>query len=222
MSNFWKGYLDVDGQPNRAYHAARVSDRTVDELIGMAKGFVADGEISPGEADALVRWLKVNQALAPDDFVVKHLTKRIVTMLEDGVIDAEERKELFEILSELCGQDAAPGAAHSFSTTLPLDTPYPNICFAAATFCLTGKFACGTRTKCQQVVEKLGGVNHKVVRLDTNYLVIGSIGSRDWIHTSYGRKIEKAVNYKEKKGASIAIVCEEHWAEAVWTQTNKM
>ncbi|GAB6177948.1 hypothetical protein JCM16814_28390 [Desulfobaculum senezii] len=213
MTDIW---TDIDGQPARSVNRARVSDRTVDELIGMAKGFIADGEVSEGEAAALVQWLKVNHLLASNDFVVSHLSKRIAAMLEDDVIDAEERKELFEILRDICGQDAAPECAHSLSCSLPLDDPLPNIQFEDACFCLTGKFACGTRSKCQHVVTSLGGFAQSSVRLNTDYLVIGSIGSRDWIHSTYGRKIEKAMSFKAEGKAQIAIVSEEHWADAVW------
>ena len=39
----------------------------------------------------------------------------------------------------------------------------------------------------------------------TDYLVIGILGSEDWIHTSYGRKIEKAIEIKQK-GFNVAII----------------
>jgi hypothetical protein len=40
--------------------------------------------------------------------------------------------------------------------------------------------------------------------------VIGEIGSRDWIHSTHGRKIEKAMDYNGR-GCRIAIVGEQHW-----------
>jgi hypothetical protein len=43
-----------------------------------------------------------------------------------------------------------------------------------------------------------------------DYLVIGEIGSRDWIHSTHGRKIEKAIDYSGR-GCHIAIVAEQHW-----------
>jgi hypothetical protein len=47
--------------------------------------------------------------------------------------------------------------------------------------------------------------------METNYVVIGTFGSRDWVHTSFGRKIEKAVDYRTK-GYPLAIITEDHWA----------
>ncbi len=48
----------------------------------------------------------------------------------------------------------------------------------------------------------------------TNYLIIGTFGSRDWVHTSFGRKIEKAVQYRIA-GCRLAIVGEDHWAASL-------
>ncbi len=59
-------------------------------------------------------------------------------------------------------------------------------------------------------------LNGKVVRLRTRYLIIGTFGSRDWVHTSFGCKIQKAVEYRSD-GSGLAIVGEEYWAECVST-----
>ena len=50
------------------------------------------------------------------------------------------------------------------------------------------------------------------VTVRTRYLVIGRFGNRDWVHTSFGRKIEKAHKYRDSKRGPIAIVAEDHWA----------
>jgi len=34
-----------------------------------------------------------------------------------------------------------------------------------------------------------------------------------WIHENFGRKIEKAMKYRDE-GVALAIVSEEHWADA--------
>jgi len=71
---------------------------------------------------------------------------------------------------------------------------------------------CGTRDECQAVViEKGGRINPKPIR-ETDYLVIGTLGSADWAHTAYGRKIEYAVGLKQK-GFGLHIVSEDHWAQ---------
>jgi hypothetical protein len=44
--------------------------------------------------------------------------------------------------------------------------------------------------------------------------VIGTFGSTDWVHTAFGRKIEKAVSYRDA-GVLLRIVGEDHWASAL-------
>lgn len=99
-------------------------------------------------------------------------------------------------------------AAH-MSTTLPFTAPTPSIQFSQRAFCFTGKFYCGTRNWCENQISLRGGIV-STVRKGLDYLVIGEIGSRDWIHSTHGRKIERAVSYNDD-GCKIAIVSEQHW-----------
>ena len=54
----------------------------------------------------------------------------------------------------------------------------------------------------------------RAVTKQSQVLVIGAIGSSDWIHSSHGRKIEKAVKYRSA-GIPLSIVSEEHWQRFV-------
>ena len=78
----------------------------------------------------------------------------------------------------------------------------------------TGKFAFGPRSDCERAVIKLKGICERGVTKRTDYLIIGTFGSRDWVHTSFGRKIEQAVDYRDA-GESLAIVAEENWVRAL-------
>ena len=81
-------------------------------------------------------------------------------------------------------------------------------------YVFTGKFAWGTRRDCEREVVTRGGACDSNVTKRTGYLVIGTFGSRDWVHTAFGRKIDKAVSYRQS-GASVRIVAEGHWANAL-------
>ena len=61
------GTTDPHGQPiNRHYNAARLSDRAIDELVGLSRGLVADCVVSQEVAEFLARWLarRIEQHLA--------------------------------------------------------------------------------------------------------------------------------------------------------------
>jgi len=45
-----------------------------------------------------------------------------------------------------------------------------------------------------------------------NYLVLGSYVTDSWAHETFGRKIEKAMDYRDS-GVPLAIITEEHWAK---------
>jgi len=64
---------------------------------------------------------------------------------------------------------------------------------------------------CEQQILERGGEPCPNPRQKLDYLVLGIMGSRDWAHSSFGRKIEKAMEYK-KAGHPIAIVSERHWS----------
>jgi hypothetical protein len=61
--------------------------------------------------------------------------------------------------------------------------------------------------------ESLGGVNAKSITKSLNYLVLGTYVTDSWAHENYGRKIEKAMVYRDK-GVELVIITEEHWANA--------
>ena len=207
--------LDHYGQPlNRYFNKKRREDRGVDELIGLAKGINADGVVNQAEAEFLAGWLERNKDIR-DTWPVNILDKRIDSMLRDGVLDSQESLELFDLLHQLTGQNAPAEIVENWSTALPLDHPAPPIIVRDRVFCFTGKFVSGTRRDCQQAVEDRGGFIASGPSRKTDYLVIGILGSEDWIHTSYGRKIEKAIEIKQK-GFNVAIISEDHWVDAVY------
>ena len=189
----------------------RIEDRGISELIGIARGLVADGVVNELEADFLIRWLKENEHLTCWPFDV--LNKRVRAMLADGVIDAEERQDLLELLRDLIGGKPAAGKAVNFASALPLTQPAPDIVFAGKTFCFTGTFAFGERKDCHAAVVRLGGKPQDKVTTRLDYLVIGSLGNEDWMHSTFGRKIQQALDFNAK-GRGIAIVSEDAWAQA--------
>ncbi len=194
------------------YNSSRLEDRAVTELIGIAKGMIADGIINEQEADFLVQWLEQNGDLSVWPFDVINL--RVADMLADGVIDAQERRELFSLLESLVGGKSISEHIASFATTLPLTKPEPLITFSGHSFCFTGKFAFGQRKDCEKAVLDLGGECKDKVTKDLDYLVIGLMGNEDWMHSSFGRKIQQAIDYNAK-GRNINIVSEDAWANAL-------
>lgn len=196
------------------FNASRVAERTVDELIGLCRGVLADGVVAESEAEYLLAWLEANRAAA-DSWPGNVLYERVAAALADGRLDPEEEAELLDTLNEATGLGIPlPEQAASYSTALPLCSPPPEVVFPGRSFVLTGKFVHGSRRECQTVIEELGGLIKSKPTRDVDYLVVGAIGSRDWIHSTHGRKIEEAVKLRDA-GTGIRIIGEEHWARFV-------
>ncbi len=67
---------------------------------------------------------------------------------------------------------------------------------------------------CERAILKLGGIAVDNINKNLNYLVIGALIEPSWIHSTYGRKIEKAVGYRDK-GDDLCIVSERQWTAAL-------
>jgi hypothetical protein len=205
--------LDKHGQPfNLRFNRARRAERDVCELLGFARGLLADGVVTASEASLLHDWVgRHHDAL--DHWVVRTVHDRLAAHFEDGTIDDAERADLKNLLDRLVSGELSAVCNTDAATSLPLDQPPPLIEWADKTYVFTGKFAFGPRRDCERVVVERGGVCEPNVTMLTSFLVIGTFGSRDWVHTPFGRKIEKAVSYRDG-GRPLRIVAEDHWANA--------
>ena len=193
------------------FHRSRIGDRQVDTLIGVCKGLIADGKVDQREAEFLQAWLVQNRSVA-DNPVIQNLLQRVDAMLQDGVLDADESTELLGVLQALSG-DASEVGELARTSGLPTDDPMPAVAFPGKSFLFTGTCAYGTRAQCRAAVEARGGINAKSVTKSLDYLVLGTYVTDSWMHETFGRKIEKAVDYRAR-GAALAIITEAHWADA--------
>jgi hypothetical protein len=99
----------------RLFQAENQSPKVVDELIGICRGILADGEVNENEAVFFAEWARKN---APTDPIwpFTDILERVERIFEDGVCDAQEREELRGVMTQLCGftHSAAPTTAPSF------------------------------------------------------------------------------------------------------------
>ena len=189
------------------YNRKNIQDRQADTLIGLSKGITANGEVDQAEAEFLLTWLAENTH--SKNPIIVNLLNKVVEMLEDGILDHEESTELFSILRSISGEQSDVGEVAK-PATLPICSPPPVVAFSGKTFLFTGTCAFGTRKQCQEAVERLGGINLTGVTKKLDYLILGSYVTDSWAHESFGRKIEKAMEYRDS-GLSLSILTEEHW-----------
>lgn len=188
---------------------ARLLKRSCESLIGLCTGMLVDGHLSDDEIIYLKNWLDENDEIAytwPGEV----LYKRINQVLADNVIDENERKYLTKTLEDLIGGSfQETGATSGVSTSLPVQT-VESIEIDGKTFCFTGTFLFGTRSACHRATEKAGGEPAPRITKKLDYLVIGTMSTHSWANTSFGRKIEKAMDM-QKDGVPLTIIDEQCW-----------
>lgn len=201
---FKDGKMDIYTQFNRQ----RIDDRHIDTLIGLAKGITADGKVDQNEAEVLLNWLAQSRDISEHPIIL-NLFDKVCSFLEDDVLDVDESSELLSILLRISGDPSEFGEIAKTSS-LPVNDPVPSIIFPDKLFLFTGTCVYGTRKQCQKAIEELGGINAPSVSKKLDYLVLGTYVTDSWIHESFGRKIEKAMKYRDD-GIPVAIVTEKNW-----------
>lgn len=178
-------------------------------LEGLCKGMLADHHLVDDEIRYLSWWLSSNGTLK-DNYPGKELFKLVSEVLKDGVITPEERELLKEGLIAYTGCDLATGTVDGMSTRLPIDV-INSLDLTGSIVCLTGDFLYGKRSKCKADIEAAGAIVCDNVTMKINYLIVGTLSSKDWMYQSHGRKIEKAVEYRDNKNIPLKIISEEQW-----------
>ncbi len=191
----------------------RIDTRAIQTLLGICSGLAADELINDKEIAYLQTWLAENPITAAT-WPGNAIANRISNILADAIITDDERSDLLALLSELTGNYFhETGSAAPEAPTLPIDDD-PSIFFKNMTFCFTGEFMYGTRANCERVILSLGGMALSNVTKKLDYLIIGSRISPMWANTTYGRKIEQAVEYRDR-GVELCIASERQWFDAL-------
>ncbi|HEY4341604.1 MAG TPA: BRCT domain-containing protein [Steroidobacteraceae bacterium] len=196
--------------PRRLASERRVATRNMDELIGMCRMVLADSAVDDHEARFLLDWIEKNY-LAASEWPGNILYPRLAAAMADGHLDPEEEAELLQVLAKVAGGPPA-AAGPAVSGAVPYDDPPPTIAFPSNCFVLTGQFVYGPRTKITAVIESRGGHVASAVSKKCNYLVVGTFGSDEWLHSTHGTKIIKAIELKQD-GTPIRILTERHWTD---------
>lgn len=205
-------------QDQEQYKKIAIDQRNITKglntLMGIVSGIVCDDHLHDNEIHYLMTWLKENEHIA-NKYPANIVYRRIHEVLHDGIVTPEEREHLLNELKVLSGNDftntgaALPEHIHSAFDDDPLVIHEGNV------FVLTGGFLYGTRSVCQKAIEKRGGIAESNVTKRTNYLVVGSTASPDWIVANFGLKIQKAAEMAASGDYEIAIIREADWVMAL-------
>lgn len=203
-----------DGIAKKYVLDARRTAKGIQSLMGIISGMVCDGHLSDLEIHYLRTWMSENQDLA-SIYPANIVFRRVHEILADEVITEEERAHLTKEMQVLTGNNfIETGAALPEHISSVIDDD-PHVIFEDNVFVFTGSFLWGTRKECIREVQKRGGIGKDAITNDTNYLVIGTMSSPDWIAANFGRKIQKAAEMAESGDFDITIIREVDWSMAL-------
>jgi len=195
------------------YYDALTSD--IQRLHGLLHGVLADGVLTDEEIKKLSAWASDNEHLKgcyPFDEIDSLLT----SILSDGKIEENERIQLKAFLEDFVVVGGVPrekiGTRHL--AVSGVCAMCPEITFGEKSFCLTGESRKATRAEIARKIESIGGKVIGNIREDLDYLIVCAAGNYCWAFSCYGRKVEKAVDYR-KKGARIVIAHENDLWDAI-------
>jgi NAD-dependent DNA ligase len=185
--------------------------RSINSLMGIISGLVSDGELNDKEILFLKTWCSENNHLAAE-YPANIIFRRIHEVLIDNVITNEEREYLLKELTLISGNHfSETGSALPEHIESVFDND-PTVIFETNQFVFTGRFMFGTRPACEKAVIQRGATVNNSVTKSTNYLVVGTRTSPDWIAENFGRKIQKAAEMASSGDYEISIIREVDWA----------
>ena len=182
--------------------------QSLGELLGLARGLMADQDLSNSEIRYLHEWLE-ERYLMTSSFPGNVIHERIKEVLEDGVITEEERSHLVSTLNLLI-EDRLEDLAEQVDLTELWFDEVGLIEFSQARFCLTGNFVYGPREVCTTAIEQRGGVVKPSVGDETTFLVVGGLGVDEWRSGGLGTEIEHAMRLRAA-GGPVKIIPEDSW-----------
>lgn len=189
--------FEAKSQPHEAkITRSKLSDqsRSLNQLLELLNMVAADGVLTEQEAVTVSKWIESHKELE-GNYPFDRAFDALRSALDDGILDPCELDALLELFHQLA--DPVAQADHC-------DEP---LSLSGKLVCLTGEFVHGKRSDIAAKLQQLGAVvkNNVVKKLD--YLIVGGLGSDDWVAENYGTKVKKAMEL-QAAGAPVHIMRE--------------
>lgn len=190
-------------------------------LHGLLHGTVIDDTLRDEEIIGIRDWLEDHEIFR-EYWPFNETWELIEHILADGVITKEEKADFLEfckgfkecVIDNPDVHDSIYGESYMQSDS-PYLKPFTALCdreakikFSGRAFCFTGPARIGPRRQLVEIVKSLEGIPYKTVIKNLDYLVIGAQSSPAWAYSTYGRKIEKVIEWRQK-GQEILILHED-------------
>ena len=192
---------------------------SIQQLQGLCHGILADGKVNEVEMMGLHAWMGDHSYLAKY-YPFDEIHSILHYILEAGHVSDDELlmlKALFlqyaDIRVETIRASLSEEVGHTYNLR-GFCAVSPEVVFEGRRFCFTGASERATRWELQSFIEQQGGLPQNNVTKELHYLVVGDAGNPCWAYSCYGRKVEKALEYRQV-GCPLVIVQEsDFWRAA--------
>ncbi len=197
----------IDDNKNKLFNINNKIREKIDNINGIAALIVYDGIISDLEFQFLNEWLLANDEYLIQDPLDK-LKELFQSITADGQVSKEERNQLLELLISIADEPQGDVVRSDIFTLSPL------IEFPMKRFVITGQFIDQRRDLAVNKIYQYGGYYQEKVTNETDYIIVGALGSEAWRHGKYGTKICKGVEL-QRKDIPVQIITEKDFKKAI-------
>jgi hypothetical protein len=183
-------------------------------LQPILSAIASDGTVAEAEIEQLSMWLAEREHLRKC-WPYEEMDSLLTTTMQDQSIDPKEHKLILEFCSSFTTADQAFETPHVTARMLSdIFAVSPVISFDDYSFCFTGESKRATLEEMKTLAQDRGAKVVESVSPDLDYLVVGVGGNPCWAYASYGRKIEKAMEFR-RQGSKLLIVHESDFFDAL-------
>lgn len=181
------------------YNKNQITSKAIQELQGLITAIIYDNIVTNEEIKLLFDFRERYRNYF-DSFPLNEIS----TYLNDFAYNEPNENKITEFLNFLVDLSILP--EHDPILKQIFDN-VENVIVPNNNFVVTGALKYGTRIVIQEKITKLGGNPQNRITNDTDYLIVGDDGSDSYKFSKFGRKIQKAIDMKEKNH-KIKIITE--------------
>lgn len=194
-----------------SYNTKTNKSRDLTKLFGICEGVISDGSINDKERSFIKNWIAV---YGLENEPIPHKILELFNISQEQELIASLRQILGEIIVTLDGD--------LIGLTGDIDYDHPEtIDFKNKNFLFSGTFALIEKKAIIDFIVLKGGIpkikkGEQRVTKDIDYLIVGTVASRDYSNGSVGNKIIAALEQREKR--PIQIIHEKWYVEKIHGQ----
>ncbi len=196
----------------KSFETVDIADH-INEFLGLISGIVSDDIVNAQELKYILGWISTHEDVINHP-ITNDVSNRVVEFTKIKNPSPEEESALLTFLKKTTGTNFGETGAVTIDPLDHFADTVETMTHTNSRICFTGVFKKGSRKEVEAIATELGATTSRTPSRSINYVIIGSQISPDWKHTSFGRKIQRAIELRDE-GYPLYILTEKHWLSFV-------